>query len=194
MAMHGLRLGQRVVSRQRWRFRPPHYNVEVNKSASRAYASAASTERPSRLRSVLLSSLIFLGSAFGYFYATDTRSSIHRWLTIPLIRTVWPDAEDAHEAGTSLLKGLFRFGLHPRERGSSDDAGDLEIEVFGHKLVNPLGISAGLDKHAEVPTQLLALGAAVVEVGGVTPFPQNGNPRPRVWRIPSQAGMINRYG
>ena len=159
----------------------------------RSYATA-SPRRSSRTTTILISSTVLLGAGLGYLYATDTRSSFHWWLTVPLARTIWPDAEDAHESAVDLLKGLYRFGLHPRERGNPDNAGDLEIEVFGHKLTNPLGISAGLDKHAEIPTQLLALGPAVVEVGGITPHPQSGNPKPRVFRIISQKSMINRYG
>ena len=69
-----------------------------------------------------------------------------------------------------------------------------QLQVFGYKLSNPIGTSAGIDKKAEIPTPLLALGPAVVEVGGATPHPQHGNPKPRVFRIPSQKGMINRYG
>ena len=67
-------------------------------------------------------------------------------------------------------------------------------QVFGHTLHNPIGTSAGIDKHAEIPSPLLALGPAVIEVGGATPYPQDGNPKPRVWRLPSQKGIINRYG
>lgn len=67
-------------------------------------------------------------------------------------------------------------------------------QVFGHTLANPIGISGGLDKHAEIPDALFDIGAAIVEVGGATPQPQEGNPRPRVFRVPSQAAMINRYG
>jgi dihydroorotate dehydrogenase len=113
---------------------------------------------------------------------------------VPALRQIYPDGEDAHHAGTAILKTLYRFGLHPRERSSPDLAGDLEVEVFGHKLSNPIGTSAGIDKGAEVPTQLLALGPAIVEVGAVTPLPQPGNPRPRVFRLPSQNALINRYG
>jgi len=69
---------------------------------------------------------------------------------------MWPDVEDAHKASVRNLKELSRLGLNPRER--DQDAKDLETEVFGTKLVNPLGISSGLDKHGEIPTQLLALG------------------------------------
>ena len=125
---------------------------------------------------------------------TDTRSGIHRWLAVPLLRFFYDDAEDAHEAGTRVLKALHSFGLHPRERGDADTAGDLGVEVFGHVLTNPIGTSAGIDKHAEIPSALLDLGPAIVEIGGVTPLPQEGNARPRVFRIPSQNALINRYG
>lgn len=105
---------------------------------------------------------------------------------------LYEDAEDAHEAGTNMLRVLHKFGLHPRERGNEE--GDLRIEVFGQVLDNPIGTSAGIDKNAVVPSALLALGPSLVEVGGITPLPQEGNPKPRVWRIPSQNALINRYG
>jgi dihydroorotate dehydrogenase len=68
------------------------------------------------------------------------------------------------------------------------------VQVFGYTLSNPIGISAGLDKDAEIPDPLFELGPAIVEVGGTTPLPQPGNPRKRVFRIPSQKALINRYG
>jgi dihydroorotate dehydrogenase len=93
-----------------------------------------------------------------------------------------------------MLKVLHSFGLNPRERGVADSRGDLAVEVFGHTLNNPIGTSAGIDKGAEIPTPLFELGAGVVEVGAVTLLPQEGNPKPRVFRIPSQNALINRYG
>jgi dihydroorotate dehydrogenase len=113
---------------------------------------------------------------------------------VPALRQIYPDGEDAHHAGTKIVKALYSFGLHPRERGNPDAAGDLEVEVFGHKLSNPIGTSAGMDKGADMPTPVFDLGAALVEVGAVTPLPQEGNPKPRVFRLPSQNALINRYG
>lgn len=139
-------------------------------------------------------------------YATDTRAFVHRYVVPPLLRTVFPDAEDAHNTTVALLKVLYELGLHPRERpststssssSSSQENPDLSIQVFStdpHPLANPIGISAGLDKHAEIPDALFALGAAVVEVGGCTPLAQDGNPRPRMFRIPALDGLVNRYG
>ncbi|KAF1832679.1 dihydroorotate dehydrogenase mitochondrial precursor [Decorospora gaudefroyi] len=93
-----------------------------------------------------------------------------------------------------MLKVLHSFGLNPRERGLADSRGDLAVEIFGQTLNNPIGTSAGIDKGAEVPTPLFELGPAVVEVGAVTLLPQEGNPKPRVFRLPSQNALINRYG
>jgi dihydroorotate dehydrogenase len=146
---------------------------------------------------VLFGTSLSLFVVFSYLYATDTRAGIHHWLAVPLLRWLYPDAEDAHHIGTKSLKALYSFGLHPRERFSKLENAkntDLGVSVFGQKLQNPIGTSAGIDKLAEIPDALFALGPAIVEVGGATPFPQDGNPKPRVFRLPSQKGLINRYG
>lgn len=101
--------------------------------------------------------------------------------------------------GTVALKVLYELGLNPRERptrslGAVPEPSDLAVTVFDEYLANPIGISAGLDKDAEIPDVLFDLGAGVVEVGGCTPRPQDGNPKPRVWRVPAVEGMVNRYG
>jgi dihydroorotate dehydrogenase len=66
--------------------------------------------------------------------------------------------------------------------------------MFGLNFKNPIGIAAGFDKNAEVPDALLKLGFGFVEVGTVTPRPQGGNPRPRVFRLETDEGVINRLG
>jgi dihydroorotate dehydrogenase len=164
-----------------------------SRARTRSYATEAPKLQSKASGYIKVTALAFT-ACLGYYYVTDTRASVHQWLVVPLIRVIWPDAEDAHGAGVQGLKTLYRFGLNPRERGDPDAAGDLQIEVFGHILDNPLGISSGLDKQAEIPTELFALGPSIVEVGGITPSPQEGNPRPRAFRIPSQSAMINRYG
>ncbi|KAL9011695.1 MAG: hypothetical protein Q9173_003481, partial [Seirophora scorigena] len=186
------------TSRLRIRYSPHHVQL---RSASTIAAAAASTPPAkdarsllTRLKNLLLGTSIGLTVILGYYYVTDTRASVHEWLVIPCLRYFYPDAEDAHEFGNRALKVLYSFGLHPRERGLEDAKGDLAIEVFGHLLRNPIGTSAGIDKHCDVPDALLAAGPAVIEIGGVTPQPQEGNPKPRVWRIPSQKALINRYG
>lgn len=66
---------------------------------------------------------------FGYVYGLDTRASIHRYAVVPLIRLLYPDAEEAHHFGVENLKFLYKFGLHPRERGNVDSDGALATEV-----------------------------------------------------------------
>ena len=135
-----------------------------------------------------------LGTALGYFYITDTRASVHRRVVVPALRLLCRDAEDAHHAGVAALRVLHNLGLHPREREEVVTQPDLRTEVFGYVLDNAIGTSAGVDKDADVPCALLALGPALVEIGGATPLPQEGNPRPRVFRVPSQEALVNRYG
>lgn len=163
----------------------------------RRYASSSSSGGATQFdnaRVVLLGGAVAATVYLGYLYATDTRAFVHRWVVPPLLRWIYPDAEDAHHAGTASLKFLHEFNLHPRERDTTLNTPELAVSVFGTDLRNPIGISAGLDKDAEIPDVLFALGAGIVEVGGCTPLPQAGNPKPRVFRVPKLDGMINRYG
>lgn len=173
----------------------PRAAFQPSRSASTTATAADARSLVTRLKNLLFGASIFLFGAFSYLYITDTRAGVHQWLAVPVLRWIYPDAEDAHHAGTATLKALYSFGIHPRERNSkAQDGADLSVEVFGHKLQNPIGTSAGIDKLAEIPDALLALGPAIVEVGGATPYPQDGNPKPRVFRLPSQKALINRYG
>jgi len=137
---------------------------------------------------------LVLGLGIIYVYITDTRASVHRYVVIPALRLIYRDPEEAHHASNHVLKSLWDFGIHPRERGDPDGRRDLETEVFGHILQNPIATSAGIDKHADIPDALFAIGPAIIEIGGTTPLPQSGNPQPRVFRLTSQQALINRYG
>ena len=106
-------------------------------------------------------------------------------LARPLLRAL--DPENAHFLTVKALK------LAPRLRAPADDP-RLAVRAFGLSFPNPIGIAAGFDKHAEVPDALLRLGFGHVEVGTVTPQPQPGNPRPRVFRLEPDQGVINRLG
>ncbi|KAI3332548.1 hypothetical protein F4824DRAFT_288399 [Ustulina deusta] len=166
----------------------------------RAASTSASTTAPPfapRARTALLATSLALSGVAIYIYTTDTRAFFHRYVIPPLLRFVYPDAEDAHNAAVASMKNLYSLNLHPRERASilaaNGDPG-ISVSVFGTQLANPIAISAGLDKHAEIPDALFALGAAIVEVGGCTPRPQEGNPKPRMFRVPGIDGLINRYG
>jgi len=158
------------------------------------YASTEANRPSNRLRNFLIGSSFVVLTGLGYIYFTDTRASIHQYVVPAIQQWLYPDAEASHHAGITFLKELWIAGLNPRDRGTADSDGLLNVEVFGYPLANPIGISAGLDKNAEVPDALLALGPAIVEIGGVTPLPQDGNPKPRVFRIPSQQALVNRYG
>ena len=70
----------------------------------------------------------------------------------------------------------------------------LEVEAFGQAFANPVGVAAGFDKNAEAPAALASLGFGFVEVGGVTADPQSGNPRPRLFRLREDEGIVNRMG
>lgn len=71
---------------------------------------------------------------------------------------------------------------------------NLATNVFGLDFPNPVGLAAGYDKDGEVPNQLLTLGFGFVEVGTLTPQPQSGNPKPRLFRLPADKAVINRMG
>lgn len=70
----------------------------------------------------------------------------------------------------------------------------LRVQAFGLSFPNPLGLAAGFDKNAEVPDAMLGLGLGFTEIGTVTPKPQAGNPRPRLFRLPEDDAVINRMG
>ena len=96
-------------------------------------------------------------------------------------------AETAHRAAINGLK------IAPPGQAPSSDS-RLAVEVLGLKFPNPLGLAAGFDKNAEVPGAMLRLGFGFVEVGTLTPRPQAGNARPRLFRLREDAAVINRYG
>ena len=74
------------------------------------------------------------------------------------------------------------------------DEPSIAIDLFGRRLDNPVGLAAGFDKNARVFRRMYAQGFSFVEIGGVTPRPQRGNPRPRVFRIPQDAAVVNNMG
>lgn len=104
-------------------------------------------------------------------------------------------AETAHDAVTDLLEIIQRTPATAllRDRYRVDDP-RLEVECFGRRCPNPIGVAAGFDKNGEFPVALAALGFGHVEIGGVTADPQSGNPKPRMFRLPEDDAIINRMG
>lgn len=98
------------------------------------------------------------------------------------------DPETAHGLSIAAL----RCGLPVAGRPLRDDR--LKTRICGLGFPNPLGMAAGYDKNAEVPDALLGLGFGFAEVGTITPLPQTGNPKPRIFRLPSDGAVINRLG
>ncbi|HYX46529.1 MAG TPA: dihydroorotate dehydrogenase (quinone), partial [Sphingomicrobium sp.] len=97
------------------------------------------------------------------------------------------DAERAHRATIGALK------LMPRRRPPSFPE-SLKTTVAGLDFPSPVGLAAGFDKDAEVPEQMLGFGFGFVEVGTITPKPQSGNDKPRLFRLAEDRAVINRMG
>lgn len=108
-------------------------------------------------------------------------------LAQPLLRRLPP--ETAHRLTILALKAGLG-GTH----AEADEDPILASRLWGLDFSNPLGLAAGFDKHAEVVDAMLARGFGFVEAGTVTPLPQAGNPRPRLFRLAQDAAVINRFG
>lgn len=112
---------------------------------------------------------------------------------LDLYRLAWPlikrlDPEEAHRLAIKALA----CGMLPNL--SRPDPLMLKTDLWGLSFSNPIGLAAGFDKNAEAPDGLFRLGFGFVEVGTVTPLPQEGNPRPRLFRLAEDEAVINRMG
>jgi dihydroorotate dehydrogenase len=114
--------------------------------------------------------------------------SIYR-LAQPLLFAL--DAERAHELGLKAIELAYRSGVNPL---LATRPKPLPTRVFGIDFPNPVGLAAGLDKNAAHIDALGALGFGFIEVGTITPRPQTGNPKPRMFRLPDRHAVINRLG
>jgi len=101
------------------------------------------------------------------------------------------DAEWAHEFA---LHNLRRFSNTPFSAAWSQSVADHPVEFLGLKFKNPVGLAAGLDKNAECIDAFAQMGFGFIEVGTVTPRPQAGNDKPRIFRLPESNAIINRMG
>lgn len=115
-----------------------------------------------RLKNIFLGTAIAAALGLGYLYITDTRAGAHRWAVVPLLRWIYDDAEEAHEAGTKALKALYEFGLHPRERGPTNNEKALRVEVkhliISHERFQQRAkfIHAGIWTHSPKPNRYIS--------------------------------------
>ena len=126
---------------------------------------------------------------------TASRGSLHwLWQLYPALRPLLfqLDPETSHHLSFGSLNRLSRWGpwLLPRACPLPSSV----RRVAGLQFPNPVGLAAGLDKNAEFIDALGCFGFGFIEVGTVTPRPQPGNPRPRLFRVPKAQGIINRFG
>ncbi len=123
------------------------------------------------------------------FYLRDMYSQIRRMLFML-------DAEKAHYISMNLLK--FACSIYPIRmlirKAYSPDNTHLNTKLFGLTFKNPVGLAAGFDKNASYLRELECLGFGHVEIGTVTPIPQAGNEKPRLFRLPADKALINRMG
>jgi dihydroorotate dehydrogenase len=116
---------------------------------------------------------------------------LYTWAVRPALFAL--DAERAHNLTLAALRRPFVVRTLRALMGPPADS-RLDQRVFGLTFRHPVGLAAGLDKHGTAPGAWAALGFAFVEIGTVTPRPQAGNPRPRLFRLPADRAIINRLG
>ncbi|PFX32264.1 dihydroorotate dehydrogenase (quinone), mitochondrial-like isoform X1 [Stylophora pistillata] len=149
-----------------------------------------STFRKRLVRSLVNHGLAVVGCTtvlVTYHFSTSGDERFYRSIVMPAVMKVL-DAERAH----TFAVWLASKGLVPADR--TGDPEILRTTVFGVPFPNPIGLAAGFDKHGEAVDGLLKIGFGFVEIGSVTPLPQAGNTKPRVFRLTEDKAVINRYG
>ncbi|MEJ7672094.1 MAG: hypothetical protein WKF59_05170 [Chitinophagaceae bacterium] len=104
------------------------------------------------------------------------------------------DAEQVHYFSMNLLKFVCKVSVLKKIITHQYTPPDSPVNVFGLIFKNPVGLGAGFDKNARYLSELEALGFGFVEIGTVTPLPQKGNDKPRLFRLPKHKALINRMG
>ncbi|KAG9313587.1 Dihydroorotate dehydrogenase-domain-containing protein [Chiua virens] len=151
----------------------------------RTFGSPSSSSTPFRAAGYTFIFALSAGLFTAYYF--DARSAIHRYIFTPVLRYAF-DAETGHKLAVKVL----RSGLAPRDLVKDDEL--LRSQVFDQNISNPVGLAAGFDKDGEAIDGLFNLGFSWVEIGSVTPKPQSGNPKPRVFHLVSDSAVVNRYG
>ncbi|XP_022726959.1 dihydroorotate dehydrogenase (quinone), mitochondrial-like isoform X2 [Durio zibethinus] len=167
-------------------------SIGASRHSSSAATSAPKIPHSSKKGRLLTGATIGLIIAGGAYVGTVDEETFCGWLfsATKLVNPFFAllDAEVAHRLAVSAAAR----GWVPREK--RPDPPILGLEVWGRKFSNPIGLSAGFDKNAEAVEGLLGMGFGFVEVGSVTPIAQEGNPKPRIFRLRQEGAIINRCG
>ncbi|TEB36652.1 dihydroorotate dehydrogenase [Coprinellus micaceus] len=163
--------------------RPPL--TSLGRPTSTRFASTQANT--SSARNLLYGAAFAAGLGLFSIYYLDSRSALHRYILTPTLRAL-VDAETGHKIAVKALK----YGVAAKDEGEDDAV--IHSEIWGEAVDNPIGMAAGFDKDGEAIDGLFDLGFSWVEIGSVTPKPQAGNPKPRVFRLEEDNAIINRYG
>jgi dihydroorotate dehydrogenase len=104
------------------------------------------------------------------------------------------DAEWVHYFSMNMFKSICKFRIAKKMIKNLYHPKNYPVEAFGLTFKNPVGLAAGFDKNAKYLNELESLGFGFIEIGTVTPLPQKGNERPRLFRLPKDKALINRMG
>lgn len=168
------------------------YCSSSSSSTGTAARAAPKIPQSSKKGRLLTGATIGLLIAGGAYVSTVDEATFCGWLfsATKLVNPFFAllDPEFSHKlAVTAASRGWV-----PREK--RPDLPILGLDVWGRKFSNPIGLAAGFDKNAEAVDGLLGMGFGFVEVGSVTPVPQEGNPKPRIFRLQNDGAIINRCG
>ncbi|KAJ3709679.1 Dihydroorotate dehydrogenase-domain-containing protein [Lentinula raphanica] len=172
------------------------YRTPTTHNVTRNIFTKSSAAPRSLITTGIYATALVLSSGLFAVYYFDARSALHRYLVMPVMRQTL-DAETSHKIAVKVL----RSGLGPKDPVVDDES--LMFDLWGHQISNPVGLAAGFDKDGEAidgesfgiaNNWLFDLGFSWVEIGSVTPKPQPGNPKPRVFRLSEDNAIINRYG
>jgi dihydroorotate dehydrogenase len=113
-----------------------------------------------------------------------------------LLRNIlfWFDAEEVHYFSMNILKLACKIDLVRKTLIKKYTPANAPVNVLGLQFKNPVGLGAGFDKNAKYLTELETLGFGFIEIGTVTPLPQEGNAKPRLFRLPKDKALVNRMG
>uniref|UniRef100_A0AC35UAA4 Dihydroorotate dehydrogenase (quinone), mitochondrial n=1 Tax=Rhabditophanes sp. KR3021 TaxID=114890 RepID=A0AC35UAA4_9BILA len=141
------------------------------------------------MREGMLPTIIGGGTLFVGLQLITGSERFHNEVIMPLVHK-YVDGETAHKAAIMACK----LGLYPRYGFNKKEYDNLASSVLDKHFKNPLGIGAGFDKHGEIIENMSKMGWGFVEIGSITPAPQDGNPKPRLFRLLEDKAVINRYG